>query len=128
MIASMKDFVVGHGVDFTAVAHVLLLVLCVYVAASMLSWLQGYLLNDVVQGTVLRMRSDVEDKVNALPLSYFDRQPRGELAEPRHQRHRQRQPDAAADDEPAAHLAADRGLRGGPDVLDLVGAGAGRHW
>ncbi len=79
MIASMKDFVVGRGVEFTAVAHVLELVLAVYVAASMLSWLQGYLLNDVVQGTVLRMRSDVEDKVNALPLSYFDRQPRGEL-------------------------------------------------
>ncbi|MGA8246224.1 MAG: ABC transporter ATP-binding protein [Nocardioides sp.] len=79
MIASMKDFVVGQGVDFTAVGHVLLLVLSVYVAASILSWLQGYLLNDVVQGTVLRMRSDVEDKVNALPLSYFDRQPRGEL-------------------------------------------------
>ena len=48
-------------------------------AASLLSWLQGYLLNDVVQGTVLRMRSDVEDKVNRLPLGYFDQQPRGEL-------------------------------------------------
>ena len=79
MIASMKHFVVGQGIDFTAVGHVLLLVLGVYVAASVLSWLQGYLLNDVVQGTVKRMRSDVEDKVNALPLSYFDQQPRGEL-------------------------------------------------
>jgi ATP-binding cassette, subfamily B, multidrug efflux pump len=79
MIASMKDFVVGRGVDFSAVAHVLELVLAVYVAASMLAWLQGYLLNDVVQGTIFRMRSDVEDKVNALPLSYFDQQPRGEL-------------------------------------------------
>jgi ATP-binding cassette subfamily B protein len=79
MVASLKQFVVGQGVDFTAVAHVLLLVLSVYVAASVLSWLQGYLLNDVVQQTVLRMRADVEDKVNALPLSYFDRQPRGEL-------------------------------------------------
>ncbi|HET8602681.1 MAG TPA: ABC transporter ATP-binding protein [Marmoricola sp.] len=67
------------GVDFTAVAHVLLLVLGVYVVAALLSYLQGYLLNDVVQGTVLRMRADVEDKVNRLPLSYFDSQPRGEL-------------------------------------------------
>ena len=32
-----------------------------------------------MQRTVLRMRADVEDKVNRLPLSYFDRQPRGEL-------------------------------------------------
>jgi ATP-binding cassette subfamily B protein len=79
MIASMKHFVVGEGVDFTAVAHVLMLVLAVYVAASLLAWLQGYLLNDVVQATVKRMRGDVEDKVNALPLSYFDQQPRGEL-------------------------------------------------
>ncbi len=79
MIASMKDFVVGQGVDFTAVGHVLLLVLAVYAAGSLLAWLQGYLLNDVVQGTIFRMRSEVEDKVNALPLSYFDQQPRGEL-------------------------------------------------
>ena len=79
MVASMKNFVVGQGIDFTAVGHVLLLVLGVYVAASLLCWLQGYLLNDVVQGTIMRMRSDVEDKVNALPLSYFDQQPRGEL-------------------------------------------------
>jgi len=78
MLASM-DVVPGQGVDFGAVGQVLLLVLGVYVAASVLSWLQGYLLNDVVQGTVFRMRSEVEDKVNALPLGYFDRQPRGEL-------------------------------------------------
>ncbi len=79
LIANMDDLVPGAGVDFAAVRDVLLLVLAVYVVASLLAWLQGYLLNDVVQGTVRRMRSDVEDKVNALPLSYFDRQPRGEL-------------------------------------------------
>jgi ATP-binding cassette subfamily B protein len=79
LLASMKDVVPGQGVDFTAVGHVLLLVLAVYVTASLLAWLQGYLLNDVVQGTVRRMRADVEEKVNALPLSYFDKQPRGEL-------------------------------------------------
>jgi ATP-binding cassette subfamily B multidrug efflux pump len=78
MVAAM-DVRPGQHVDFGAVGDVLLLVLGVYVAASLLAWLQGYLLNDVVQGTVLRMRAEVEDKVNALPLSYFDRQPRGEL-------------------------------------------------
>ncbi len=76
MLASMK---LTDGVDFSAVADVLLLVLAIYVAASLLAWLGGYLLNDVVQGTVLRMRSEVEDKVHRLPLGYFDKQPRGEL-------------------------------------------------
>jgi ATP-binding cassette subfamily B protein len=69
----------GQGVDFGAVGHVLLIVLAVYVVGSALAWLAGYLLNDVVQATVKRMRGDVEDKVNRLPLSYFDKQPRGEL-------------------------------------------------
>ena len=76
MLASMD---LTDGVDFAAVADVLLVVLAVYVAASVLAWLGGYLLNDVVQGTVLRMRSEVEDKVHRLPLGYFDKQPRGEL-------------------------------------------------
>jgi ATP-binding cassette subfamily B protein len=78
MVAAM-DVVPGQGVDFGAVGQVLLLVLGLYLVASVLAWLQGYLLNDVVQATVRRMRADVEDKVNALPLGYFDRQPRGEL-------------------------------------------------
>ncbi|GAA3813857.1 ABC transporter ATP-binding protein [Nocardioides panacisoli] len=73
------DVVPGVGVDFTAVGHVLLIVLAVYVASAVLSWLQGILVNDLVQATVRRMRSDVEDKVNRLPLAFFDRQPRGEL-------------------------------------------------
>ncbi|QWZ08251.1 ABC transporter ATP-binding protein/permease [Nocardioides panacis] len=76
---SHMDVVPGRGVDFTAVGHVLLIVLAVYVASSLLAWLQGFVLNGVVQNTVRRMRADVEDKINRLPLSYFDKQPRGEL-------------------------------------------------
>ncbi|GAA4683422.1 ABC transporter ATP-binding protein [Nocardioides nanhaiensis] len=72
-------FLAERPIDFDAVRDVLLLVLGVYVVASLLSWLQGYVLNDVVQGTVRRLRSDVEDKVHRLPLEYVDRQPRGEL-------------------------------------------------
>ena len=78
-MVSAMDVVPGQGVDFTAVGNVLIIAALVYVAGSLLAWWAGYLVNDVVQGTVLRMRSDVEDKVNRLPLSYFDAQPRGEL-------------------------------------------------
>ena len=73
------DLVPGRGVDFTALGHVLLLVLAIYLGSVLLQFLQGYVLNDVVQGTVYRMREQVEDKLNSLPLAYFDRQPRGEL-------------------------------------------------
>ncbi|MBO0843411.1 MAG: ABC transporter ATP-binding protein, partial [Nocardioides sp.] len=79
LLRGMDHLVPGQGIDFGAVGRVLLLVLLVYAFASLLSWLQGYLLNDVVQSTINRMRADVEEKVNRLPLEYFDRQPRGEL-------------------------------------------------
>jgi ATP-binding cassette, subfamily B, multidrug efflux pump len=73
------DVVPGQGIDFTALGHVLLLALFVYVCGALLSWLQGYILNGVVQRTVLRLRADVEEKLNRLPLPYFDKQPRGEI-------------------------------------------------
>ncbi|WP_028654771.1 ABC transporter ATP-binding protein [Nocardioides sp. J54] len=73
------DFVPGRGVDFGAVGDILLMALAIYVGGQVLGWLQGYLVNDIVQGTVRRMRSDVEEKIHRLPLAYFDRQPRGEL-------------------------------------------------
>jgi len=73
------DIVPGQGVDFDKVGHILLLTLLVYVGGQVLGWLQGYLVNDIVQATVRQMRSDVEEKIHRLPLAYFDRQPRGEL-------------------------------------------------
>lgn len=73
------DLVPGVGVDFGAVGAVLLLVMGIYLVSSLLGYLQGYLLNDVVQATVFGLRQSAEDKLNRLPLSYFDRQPRGEL-------------------------------------------------
>jgi ATP-binding cassette subfamily B multidrug efflux pump len=79
MVAAMDRVVPGQGVDFGAVATVLLWVVGIYLASAAAALLQGYLLNDVVQGTVKQMRSDVEDKINRLPLGYFDTQPRGEL-------------------------------------------------
>jgi ATP-binding cassette subfamily B protein len=73
------DVVPGRGVDFAAVGHVLMIVLLIYAVASVLGWLQGFVLNTVVQSTVRTLRQDVEDKINRLPLGYFDRSPRGEL-------------------------------------------------
>ncbi|HET7132773.1 MAG TPA: ABC transporter ATP-binding protein [Gammaproteobacteria bacterium] len=73
------DLVPGQGIDFAAVGRVLLIVLALYGASALLMFLQGYLLNEAVQRTVFQLRSDVESKLNRLPLRYFDRQPRGEL-------------------------------------------------
>src|SRR4051794_20611567 len=69
----------GYGIDFAALGALLLVVLALYVVASLFGYLQGYLVNIVTQRLVFRLRSDVEAKLHRLPLKSFDRMPRGEL-------------------------------------------------
>jgi ATP-binding cassette, subfamily B, multidrug efflux pump len=78
-LVSGMAVVPGQGIDYSALAHVLLGVLALYIVAALAMWLQAYVLNGVVQRTVLRLRASVEDKLHRLPLSYFDTVPRGEL-------------------------------------------------
>jgi len=78
-MVSAMDVVPGRGVDFGAVGYVLLAVLVLYVAASVLSWLQGRVATVIVQHAVYEMRAEVEAKFSRMPLSYFDSKPRGEL-------------------------------------------------
>ncbi|MDX2647921.1 ABC transporter ATP-binding protein [Streptomyces sp. NPDC001902] len=73
------DFTPGAGIDFDAVGHVLLTALAIYAAAAVFAVVQGRLATTVIQRTVFRLRQDVEAKLARLPLSYFDRQPRGEV-------------------------------------------------
>ncbi|PXX63168.1 ATP-binding cassette subfamily B protein [Nocardia tenerifensis] len=76
---SAMNAVPGVGVDFGAVGRVLMLVLALYIGAAVFGWLQAFLLNMVINRTVKRLRSDIEDKIHRLPLRYFDSQPRGDV-------------------------------------------------
>lgn len=79
MIAKMEHFVPGAGIDFGAVGKILLIVLGLYLLAGAMQFIQARLLNYAVQQTMNRLRKDVEDKINVLPLKYLDSRPRGEL-------------------------------------------------
>ncbi|HEX8488179.1 MAG TPA: ABC transporter transmembrane domain-containing protein, partial [Propionibacteriaceae bacterium] len=73
------DVIPGVGIDFDRLGQILMLALGLYLASSLFLWWQGYLLNGAVQRSIYAMRNEVEGKINRLPLSYFDRQTRGEL-------------------------------------------------
>nr|WP_083542495.1 ABC transporter ATP-binding protein [Kribbia dieselivorans] len=79
MVAGMPNLVPGQGIDFGALARVLLVVLGLYLIGAVFSWAANHLLAGVVNRTIFRLRSDAEDKLARLPLPYFDSQPRGEL-------------------------------------------------
>ena len=67
------------GVDFNALHHVLFDAILLYISSAVLSISAAYMLAGVIQRLMFRLRADVEDKVNRLPLSYIDHQQRGDL-------------------------------------------------
>lgn len=78
MIAKL-DVIPGQGIDFTHLGHILLLCLALYVTAAVLTFIQAFIVNRVVQRAVYRMRDQISAKIDRLPLAYFDGQPAGEL-------------------------------------------------
>ncbi|MFB7666270.1 ABC transporter ATP-binding protein [Kitasatospora sp. NPDC056138] len=73
------DFTPGHGMDFNAIGNVLLWVLAIYLVSACFGIVQGRLAARAINRTVFRLRESVDAKISRLPLSYFDRQPRGEV-------------------------------------------------
>ena len=78
-LVNSTNFVPGRGIDFTAVGHVLLLVLGLYLLAAVCSLIQNRITTTVVQRSVYRIRQQSQAKLARLPLSYFDGQPHGEV-------------------------------------------------
>lgn len=73
------DFTPGQGVDFGAVGVVAIWALVVFTLAGLLMLVATRLSNHVMNGTVYRMREELQAKLSRLPLSYFDQQKRGEV-------------------------------------------------
>ncbi len=81
-IANMVEkmnVVPGSGIDFHALANILTLVLALYIGSAVLTWIQGYILNRIMVRAMWKLRGEVEDKINRLPLSYFDKVRRGDV-------------------------------------------------
>ncbi|MDY0815502.1 ABC transporter ATP-binding protein [Kitasatospora purpeofusca] len=78
-LISSVDFTPGQGMDFDAIGSILLGVLAIYVASAVFGVIQGRLAARAIQRVGYRLRQDTEAKLARLPLSYFDKQPRGEV-------------------------------------------------
>ena len=69
----------GSGIDFGALHRTLLFALGIYLTGGLLAYAQSRTLAGVVQRAMSQLRTDVEDKLNRMPIGYVDRQPRGDL-------------------------------------------------
>ena len=76
---STLDVIPGQGIDFGALAQILLLLVGLYLISSLFGWVQAWIMAGVTNRTVYRLRRDVDAKLGRLPLRYFDHNPRGDV-------------------------------------------------
>jgi len=64
--------------DFEYIAKILLILIALYLISAIFNYIMGFVMAGVSQNVVYRMRNDVKDKLDRLPLKYFDQRTHGE--------------------------------------------------
>lgn len=67
------------GVDFALIGRILATVLCIYITSSALSLVQGWLMTGVTQRICYRLRRQIIEKIDRMPLAYFERVSTGDV-------------------------------------------------
>ncbi|WP_298483539.1 ABC transporter ATP-binding protein [uncultured Ruminococcus sp.] len=67
------------GIDFTKIGQILLFVLGLYLFSALFSFIQGWLMTGVTQKVCYRMRRDISEKINRMPMAYFESRTYGEV-------------------------------------------------
>ena len=69
----------GSGIDFDKIAKILIGLMCLYVCSALFSFIQGYIMTGVSQKLTYRMRKEISEKIDRLPMGYFDKMTHGEI-------------------------------------------------
>ena len=69
----------GDGIDFVKVGRILLSALSLYVVSAALSFIQGYIMTGISQKMTYRLRKEISEKINRMPVKYFDTMTHGEI-------------------------------------------------
>ena len=76
LISKVSD---GSGIDFDKIAKILIGLMCLYVCSALFSFIQGYIMTGVSQKLTYRMRKEISEKIDRLPMGYFDKMTHGEI-------------------------------------------------
>lgn len=66
-------------IDFNYIGRIMLLLIGLYIISALFSFMMSYIMASVSQKTVFKMRNDVKEKLDRLPLKYFDSRTHGEI-------------------------------------------------
>ena len=67
------------GIDFDKIGIILLIVLGLYAISAIFSFVQGWIMTNISQRVTFRMRKEISEKINRIPMKYFESTPNGEV-------------------------------------------------
>lgn len=67
------------GIDFGAIEKILLILVCLYLVSALFSFIQGYIMSGISQKISYEMRNQILEKINRMPMKYFDTKTHGEI-------------------------------------------------
>ena len=67
------------GIDFEKIGQILLMLLGLYLCSALFFFIQGYLMTGISQKLTYRMRKEISEKIDRLPMEYFDKMTHGEI-------------------------------------------------
>ena len=69
----------GAGIDFHKIGTILLILLALYCVSALFSFIQGFIMSGISQKLSFRMRKEISEKINRMPLAYFESKTVGEV-------------------------------------------------
>ena len=67
------------GIDFTLIGKILLITLALYVTSVAFSFIQGWIMTGITQKLAYRMRREISEKIDRMPMKYFESRPYGDV-------------------------------------------------
>ena len=67
------------GIDFTLIGKILLFTLGLYIISAVFSFFQGFIMTGITQKICYRMRKEISEKINRMPMKYFESRTYGEV-------------------------------------------------
>jgi ATP-binding cassette subfamily B protein len=69
----------GDGMNFEKIGRILIYTLSLYLISALCSFVQGYLMTGISQKMTYRLRKEISEKINRMPMNYFDKMTHGEV-------------------------------------------------
>ncbi len=67
------------AIDYAYITRILIILILLYAASALFSYVQQYIMAGIAQNIVLQIRKDINDKLSRLPLKFFDSHTHGEI-------------------------------------------------